>query len=376
MIGNKKITSHFVLASISMIVIFAMLFTSVGSVAAAPVENAAQYISEVQVFEGDSLSNAIQKCESAGYIAVKKNINRSEDGDDEDNGIFIVGYKTTEDPDEAITDISLLQMNSGYQDYTYGDVAERAMEKLGNVPTELSYAISEFASNYAGGSPAATAAVEILNCYHIDELDNIKLGDYMVSGDCNIDFVKKILSRSSTAVVSAFCNALVGGVADNGENWATRLSYSQVKEELADSDNDQRLDVQYKVLASELVDSLQSFASSFNDASARYAANNDELETVDSDETETEMADETVEDMTTGGEIETSDGDAYYLYAYEVLNQYYYDDTTKLGDYIVSLGNSSYDETANLRKIYPLVASLTDGQIATMRLCGVAASAI
>jgi hypothetical protein len=377
MTENKKLSSHIAIVSVSLILVFSLLFTNIGSVLATTVENASKYISEVQVFSGDSLNEAVKKCESAGYIAVKKNINRSEDGDDEDNGIFIVGYKTTDDPDEGITDISLLQMNSGYQDYTYGDVAERAMEKLGNVPTELSYAVSEFADNYSSGSPAAIAAVKILNCYHVDELDNIKLGDYMVSGDCNIDFVKKILSRSNTSVVSAFCNALVGGVADYGdENWAARVSSSQVKDELADSDNDKKLDIQYKVLANELVDSLQTFAENFNAAAERYSASNGKLETVDSDETETEMSEETVEDMTTGGEVNSSDGDAYFLYAYDVMNQYNYDETTKLGDYIVSLGNSSYDEISNLRKIYPLVDSLTDGQVAAMRLCGVASSAI
>ena len=379
MIVNKKILSHFFTASISLILVIVLSFCDIGPlyVKAAETEEAAKYISEIEVFSGNSLNDAVKKCESAGYIAVKNNINRSEDGDDEDNGIFIVGYKTTDDPEDGITDISLLQMNSGYQDYTYGDIAERAMEKLGNIPTELSYAIDEFSDNYSSGSPAAIAAVKVLNCYHVDELDNMKLGDYMVSGNCNIDFVKKILTRSNTAVVSAFCNALVGGVADHGDNnWAARVSSSQVKEDLADADNEKRLDIQYKVLASELAESLQSFAASFNAASARYQENNGKLETVDSDESETEMSEKTVEDMTNGGEVNSSDGDAFFLYAYDVMNQYYYDETTKLGDYIVSLGNSSYDETASLRKIYPLVDSLTDGQVALMRLCGIASMAI
>ena len=379
MVKNKKNLISFVIASIAVVLVFALLITNYGSVFGVVEAYGSTYISEVQIFSGDSLNDAIKSCENAGYTAVKKNINHASSGDIKDNGIYVVGYKTTNNADEGFTGISLLQMNSGYQDYTYGDIAERAIEKLGNLPTEISYAIDEFTTNYKNNSPAALAAVNVLNCYYVDELDKQNLGDYMVSGNCTVDFIKKILSRSSTAVVSAFCNALVAGVADYGsENWATRLASSKVKDELKDEDNNKRLDIQYKVLASELVDSLQAFATGYNDAMARYEENNNKkLELVEDDKSDvTEISEKTVEDMTTGAEIESENGDAYYLYAYDVLNQYNYDDTTKLGDYIVSLGNSAYDESANLRKIYPLVDSLTDGQVATMRLSGVAFSAI
>lgn len=378
MTENKKTLFHFVMVSISFILVLTLMFTNYGSLVGAVEAYGSKYISEVQVFSGDSLNSAVKNCESAGYIAVKKNINHSAQGDDKDNGIYIVGYKTTENADESITGISMLQMNSGYQDYTYGDIAERAVEKLGNIPSEITDAIDEFVTNYKKGSPAARAAVVVLNCFYIDELSNQKLGDYMVSGNCTIDFVKKLLSRSSTSVVSAFCNALVGGVADSGsESWATRLSASKVKAELENADNNQRLDVQYKVLATELVDSLQAFAKGYSEAIQRYEESNKKA-TSDKNENNdiTEIPEETVEDMTTGAKIDSEDGDAYFLYAYDVLNQYDYDDSTKLGDYIVSLGNSSYDEIANLRKIYPLVDSLTNGQLATMRLSGVASSAI
>ncbi len=378
MTDNKKSIIKFLLASLSVFLIIALIITSYGSVFGVVASYGSKYISDVQVFSGDSLDSAVQSCEAAGYIAVKKNINHSASGDIKDNGIYIVGYKTTENADEGITGISMLQMNGGYQDYTYGDVAERAVEKLGNLPTELYYAIEEFSENYSKNSPAAIVAYNILNCYHIDELNNIKLGEYLVSDDCTVDFVKKLISRSSTTVISAFCNALVAGVADYGDdNWASRIASSTVKDELKDEDNGRMLDIKYKVLANELVSSLQTFSEGYNAAIQR---SEESTEKVSSSKTpksvSTEIPEETVEAMTTGGEIKSEDGDSFYLYAYAVLNQYDYDETTKLGDYIVSLGNSTYDEAVNLRKIYPLVDSLTNGQLATMRLCGVASSAV
>lgn len=367
------------IAVLSLFLAFVIVFTSYASLVGEVYAYGATYISEVQVFSADTLDNAVAKCQKAGFTAVKKNINHSEKGDLKENGIYVVGYKTTDKEEESITGLSMLQMNSGYQDYTYGDIAERAIVKLGNLPDELSLSVAEFAENYDEGSPAAGAAVEALNCYHIDEMNNRKLGEYMVSGECTTDFIKKLFARSSTTVVSAVCNALVAGVAEHGDtNWATRLAdSSDIQEMLKDDANFNLLDRNYKQLALELVDSLQAFSKSFHDAKLRYDKNNKKVEIPEVEEkNETVIPKETVEDMVNGGEIQFEDGDAFYLYAYDLLNSYNNNETTKLGDYIVSLGDSSYDEIQNIRKIYPLVESITDGQVAVMRLSGIAFSAI
>lgn len=378
MTKSKRKPIWFFSAFTALVLVLAILITNYGSVFGEVEAYGSKYVSEVQIFQGSTYENALKYCQDAGFTPVKKNINRAASGDVNDNGIYVLGYKTTDNKDEGITGISMLQMNSGYQDYTYGDIAERAVEKLGNVPTELSYAVDEFVANYEKGSPAAQVAVGILNCYFVDELDNKKLGDYLVSGECNIDFIKKLLSRSSTSVMSAFCNALVAGVADyDTDNWAQRLEKSEVTKMLDDQGNFKVLDAQYKSLATELTESLQNFATGFNAAKERYEENNNKVADVDSDvKNKTEMSEETAEAVSNGGEIKTEDGDAGYLTAYNILNKYNYDESTKLGDYIVALGNTTYEDTATLRKMYPLVDSLTDGQVGTMRLSGVAATVI
>jgi len=367
--------------AVALLLVFALIAVSYGSTIGEVVAYGSTYISEVKVFSGNSLKNAIDKCKAAGYNAVGKNINRTEDGDDDDDGIYIVGYKTTEDPEEGITGISMLQMNSGYQDYTYGDVAEQAVEKMGNIPSELEQAVMEFADNYKAGSPAAVSAAKTLNCYSVDEQNNMPLGDYLVSGKCNVDFVKKLLVRSSTAVVTAFCNALVAGVADYNQdksNWATRLGdTASLREELQDGSNFARLDKIYKSYAVELADSVQKFAESFHEAESRYYANNNKVDVPEVDEKDvTELPEETADELLNCGEIQTEDGDALILYAYDILNNYTLDGTTKLGEYIVSLGDKNLDVIAELRSLYPLVDSLTFGQTAAMRLSGVTFCAI
>lgn len=364
---------------VAVVLACAILISSFGTVVGNIYSYGSKYISEVRIFSADSISAAIDNCKKAGFIPVEKNLNHAKDGDIKDNGIYVIGYKTTDNPDEGITDISLLQMNNGYQNHTYGEIAERAIEKLGNVPDELDSSVKEFVENYNNGSPAAKAAVSALNCYYIEERNNQKLGDYLVSGECTVDFIKKLMARSSTAVVSAFCNALVAGVAEYGdENWATRLSNStEIREQINDDANYKKLDVAYKDYASELVESIHTFSKAFHEADERYKKNHNKIDLSGLDEAgETEITEETVEDMTNGGEIQKEDGDTFYLYAYEVLNKYDYDESTKLGDYFVNLGDMSFDKIENLRKIYPLVESLTDGQVATMRLSGIASSAI
>ncbi len=376
---NFKSYKHIIIAALSVVMAVAIVFTSYGAIVGEVYAYGATYISEVKVFSGDSLANAIKKCRDAGYTAVEKNLNHSDKGDLKENGIYVIGYKTTDKEEESITGLSMLQMNSGYQDYTYGDIAERAIEKLGNIPDEIYKAVEEFVDNYDNGSPAAVAAHSTLNCYYIDEMNNRKLGDYLVSGQCTVDFIKKLFARSSTSVVSAVCNALVAGVAEKStENWATRLANSsEFQKQLEDDANYKLFDENYKSLANELVESLQAFAKSFHDAKDRYDENNKKVEIPETDEKDnTVIPQDTVDDMVNGGKIQFEDGDAFYLYAYGMLNQYNYNETTKLGDYIVSLGDSSYKEVKDLRKIYPLVECLTSGQFATMRLSGVAFSAI
>ena len=81
---NKSI----IIAVLSLILVAAIVFTSYASVFGEVYAYGTTYISEVKVFSGDSLNDAIKKCEEAGYTAVKKNINYSEKGDIKDNGIY------------------------------------------------------------------------------------------------------------------------------------------------------------------------------------------------------------------------------------------------------------------------------------------------
>lgn len=82
-----------------------------------------QYLKEVKMFYGDTAEEAKKDCEAEGYTFCQTNLN--EGGPTVDNtggaigaqlkrpignmGVYL-GYKTTENPDNAITDLTLLDM--------------------------------------------------------------------------------------------------------------------------------------------------------------------------------------------------------------------------------------------------------------------------
>lgn len=327
-----------------------------------------EYVSEIMLFSASTSGEAKKKAESAGYIASPGNLNEFTG-----YNAVILGYKTTTDKSLAITDISMAQMKSGYKMVSYGDIVEKQVEKLDGVAKEMMDAVMEFADNYKVGSPAAKEAYRILNYYQTTESGNPLLGDYFLSGKCSTDFILKLLSRANTSVINAVYNALVAGTADYGEeNWADRISVCEVRE-LSDNENcgaDE--DNAYKELAIKLYPAIQQFSEKYENAAARASVSkNDALVEAEKGDN-CEFPDETMKDIDEGNKLNENDGDAFYITAYEILNSYKYNETTLLGDYIVEMGKLTFSTTAELRKIYPLVCTLTNGQVGIMRMTGVA----
>lgn len=363
----KKIKIRPVLFSIlAVALVFCICLISSTQLVAKGLEET-EYVSEVMLFSASSTQDAKKKATNAGYIPAPGNLNEFTG-----YNAVVLGYKTTTDKALAITDISMAQMKSGYRMVSYGDVAKKQVEKLTGVASEMMDAIAEFSNNYKAGSPAAEEALRILNYYQTDESGNPLLGDYFLSGKCTSDFILKLLSRANTAVINAVYNALVAGTADFGENtWAERISTSEIRE-LTDSENlGKEEDNQFKGLALELYPVIQQFCEKYEDAAARAALNKNNALISPEKGDNCEIPDDTMEDIEDGNELKESEGDAFYISAYEALNAYKYNETTLLGDWIVSMGRLTFSTIAELRRIYPLVNALTNGQLGIMRMTGV-----
>ena len=331
------------------------------------------YLESVEIFNAPTKEEAKEKCKAAGYYASDADLNAGNSG-----GAMVIGYTVTGNPDEAITDLSVLEMNSGYEVTDYADIKENAMEKAGFVTSELKYSVADYRDNLEKNSPEAIKAKQILNIYTIPEMDNIGLGDYLAGNKFTEDFLKKIICQANAGVIYAIFNSLSSGVADYGDkNWAQRLEETEVKKQLASEDSYTLLDQSYKDYAYELVDQLQLFYENYQKAKSYTDDNGFDSLKEDVEKTEEgEIPEKTMEKLENGEKFDEKDGYFIYLLAYEILGQYKYDENTTIADYILNLGSAAYKTDADLRKIYPLVDALTLGQIGVFRVSGVTQMAL
>ena len=108
-----------------------------------------------------------------------------------DLGVFIC-YSTTENRDEAITDIKVMHESGGFQRTNFKSSLEQAIDGVYGLAKEMMTAVDEFIQNFNAGPPGAVYAKDALNYFRYDVLN--LLGDFMVSGKGTYkDYGKMIL---------------------------------------------------------------------------------------------------------------------------------------------------------------------------------------
>lgn len=358
---------RFFLSLLAVILVAAVCIVPSAQIVAKGLEEP-EYISELKTFIAPDVASARKKAESVGYIPVQGDLNAGTGYD-----AVVLGYKTTTDVNHAITGVSMAQMKSGYRVVRYGDIAKKQAERLTGVASELMNAIREFAANYRKGSPAAREACRNLNYYRTDTEGNPLLGDYFLSDGCSEEYVLRIISRANTSVVNAVYNALTAGTADFGENnWAQRVFDASVREAV-DTDNcGKEEDTLYREYAIEIYPALQQFTEKYENAAVRAAVNKNKSLVSPEKGDSGEIPEETLDIIEAGDKLDESDGDALFIAAHDLLNEYMYSDDLPLGDWLVSMGRLTFSGTDDLRKIYPLVCALTEGQAGILRMTGVA----
>src|SRR5574344_1266588 len=73
------------------------------------------YLKEIRISTADSAEEAKRWLTNNGYLILDQDLNA---GTGEDEYVYL-GYKTTTDVSEAITDISMLNMNGGFKTINY-----------------------------------------------------------------------------------------------------------------------------------------------------------------------------------------------------------------------------------------------------------------
>ena len=171
------------------------------------------YIKDVIIVNESEKTNLKATAAYEDYVVLSDPI-KTFDADSGHESLYFA-VKTTEDPNEAITDIKAMNMNGDYDYDSYrqylSEVEAWATKKAATTMT----ALEEFRANYAKGTPSATFAYNMLN-YIIGDND-APLGDFFVSDDYKGEHsiqVKNIVTKANLNSLTYFRQLLLIGCSE------------------------------------------------------------------------------------------------------------------------------------------------------------------
>ena len=122
------------------------------------------------------------------------------------------------------------------------------------------------------------------------------------------------------------------------------------------TDEENALNKQYQDTAKELFKEIQRFTTLYQNAAARSGDGYENIE----DDIGIKDFDDAVEKI---DEVEQEDTDVAYVVAFELLNQYELNETTKIGDWFVELGLQTSDKI-DIKQLYPIIEAMGEEQAA------------
>ena len=345
---------------VSLVLVISTLLTALPTTAFAEgSENGEVYIKSVQLARAETKEEAKSLLEDEGYIFLDADLN---EGTSED-GIWM-GYTTTTNPEEAVYDLKLMNMNGGFT-LTSMEKALAAQEAVfADMANDLNYLIDEFVEAYEDESLPALKAYKALNFFRIvegeTELEEKNgLGYQIVSGNMTVSKLTEMLLLCDASLVDSVIKILVTGVQIRNGNWMKKLSemgpYDANEVYYEDEYEDE-----FKRRAEELLPVLQLYSQAYNamdlsglipdklneNFEAEYSGN-EEKENLSADDAAVKKLDESRYKM--------------YKIVFDELAKYKYGTNETLKDFFCSLENEGSE-----KNLYPLVAVLSDAEFAAL----------
>jgi len=403
---NKKKKAGAIVAIILVIATVVLTATTVFA------DNQYLYVSDIAMATGTKEADVIKQLTDAGYTVAKKNLC---DG----NGQFAyMGYKTTDNVEDAITDVRLMNMSSGFKMMDYRALQTAYNVKLTSMAKQFQITVNEMKQNIAKNSPLALAGKELLDLFYYETMDgeHIPFSDYLFDENRTLDDFININLMCNTLTLSVIFSALNLGVDDSSlVDVGARFSKYDVSN--ADDGSDfASLDKQYSEFAKILSDEIVAFYDSYqkgavniqpaptnasaimededvqenyiNDIKGTYSVEfSDEYKTAlkksEKDDSDLPLYD-AVTSQTATETVENDDNYVLYVALYQAMKEYTvpdnlngsaYGNPENLGDYLIGYaqavkGKSELSDN-DLRYLYPLAASFTDGQRYVVKLSGI-----
>ncbi len=334
-----------------------------------------KYIKEVIISYGNTADEAKNWLIDNGYEVLDYNLNEGADDTFSTARAVYLGYTTTDDADEAITDMKLMNMKGGYSVKDYQMLLSEQEDNIKVFFDNFKVAINEYRANYNAGQERAIAAHDLLNMLYDDDTQQ-NLGDLLLNKVKEEYTDEEFAALSAeeqakaadmtTILMQANGNAilvmeqLIAMATDDGDTlWTIRYqeakTYDEMLDELMQSKNLTVSEAE-KQLAAEYDEDAKKIAANFENYKSYLEKYTNSGITIDNTAEEIEAYANANEDFS------YSDWCAIGT-QYELLKDLENNDISLL-DLITS---DEYDvENDDRYMLYPLVASLTKGQRACL----------
>ena len=162
--------------NIKMIVALVLTLTFIALVPlqTAAAANNGKYVSEVYVAYGKDADEAKKTLEDKGFTPVEGNLN------DGGKTYAMMGYKTTDDIRDSITDLAVMNMRGDYSVEEYKKLLKGQKTEIAEFLDEFMTVIKEYRYNLKEGKAKATYVHDVLNNYTEDDT-GMKMGDLLNS---------------------------------------------------------------------------------------------------------------------------------------------------------------------------------------------------
>ncbi len=314
---------------ISMILALLMLVTGLQITAFAATEKT--YVKEVRISTASDESAAKQWLIENGYMVLDVNLNQKSGGD-----AVYMGYITTTNPDEAITDMAVMQMDGGYSFSQFEAALRQQEENVNDALRAIEETIREARQKYAVGNENAKGAYQVLNYFKEDDSGKL-IGDYLLVDVIDPKDLSKVMMQSNSDFSVLLYSMLAWACTDIGENenWMAKL---ETQDPYAEYD-----DAYYRDLALSILDDYETIHESLVSFEAYFGCDAFDIKNLTDEELEAFAADVSEEQINDFG-------------LYVALSLYDY-----AGKPLVEFFKNDPNEIA-IEDLYPILDAMSEGQ--------------
>ncbi len=298
--------------------------------------------------------------EKNGYTMIEGNLNADASGTlKREVGVYL-GYATTTDPKEAVTDLAVMNERGNYSEGEYKRILEEQKKMYTDMVSDMKTMLEEYRANVNNGVPTAIQARDLMNTYKEDDSGEL-LGNLLMT--IRDEALGTLLMQANGQVVLMIQERLASACDIAKTNWLDRMvkigSYKKLKNQaLKACNNDinkanKTLDKKYKevagILAENWEDIRQHITSIYEKAKEWDIENKSEAE-----------LDAFAKDNADNNEL------ANFMNEYSIFSSlalYPYE-----GESLVQF----FDQPAEtfrgngIRKLYPMAAALSAGQVSAI----------